>query len=141
MSLRAAISVQPLLRVPSQVWQPCMLASRLPWRFLWIVHLMAFQVKLRGFRIELGEVEAVLMEAPGVKLAAALVLKDTSGTDRLVGYVSPDAVDKDAIIAELKQRLPAHFVPSLIVPLAEMPLSPAGKVITWQMWERSAHPL
>ena len=43
-------------------------------------------------------------------------------------YVSPDAVDKDAIIAELKQRLPAHFVPSLIVPLAEMPLSPAGKV-------------
>ena len=93
-----------------------------------MVHLIAFQVKLRGFRIELGEVEAVLMEAPGVKLAAALVLKDTSGTDRLVGYVSPDAVDKDAIIAELKQRLPAHFVPSLIVPLAEMPLSPAGKV-------------
>ena len=63
-----------------------------------------------------------------MKLAAALVLKDTSGTDRLVGYVSPDAVDKEAIIAELKQRLPAHFVPSLIVPLAEMPLSPAGKV-------------
>ena len=70
------------------------------------------------------------MEAPGVKLAAALVLKDGSGTDRLVGYVSPDAVDKDAIVAELKQRLPAHFVPSLIVPLPEMPLSPAGKVTT-----------
>ncbi len=95
-----------------------------------MVLLFALQVKLRGFRIELGEVEAVLMEAPGVKLAAALVLKDASGTDRLVGYVSPDAVDKDAIIAELKQRLPAHFVPSLIVPLAEMPLSPAGKVTT-----------
>lgn len=29
---------------------------------------------------------------------------------------------------ELKQRLSAHFVPSPIVPLAEMPLSPAGKV-------------
>jgi acyl-CoA synthetase (AMP-forming)/AMP-acid ligase II len=86
------------------------------------------QVKLRGFRIELGEVEAVLMEAPGVKLAAAIVMKDGSGTDRLVGFVSPAAVDSEAIIAELKQRLPAHFVPSLIVPLAEMPLSPAGKV-------------
>ena len=86
------------------------------------------QVKLRGFRIELGEVEAVLMEAPGVKLAAALVLKDASGADRLVGYVSPGAVDSAAVLAELKQRLPAHFVPSLIVPLAEMPLSPAGKV-------------
>lgn len=93
-----------------------------------MVHPITWQVKLRGFRIELGEVEAVLMEAPGVKLAAALVLKDASGADRLVGYVSPDTVDKDAIIAELKQRLPAHFVPSLIVPLPEMPLSPAGKV-------------
>ena len=86
------------------------------------------QVKLRGFRIELGEVEAVLMEAPGVKLAAAIVMKDPSATDRLVGFVSPDSVASEAILAELKQRLPAHFVPSLIVPLAEMPLSPAGKV-------------
>ena len=68
------------------------------------------------------------MEAPGVKLAAAIVMKDPSGTDRLVGFVSPAAVDSEAIIAELKQRLPAHFVPSLIVPLPEMPLSPAGKV-------------
>ena len=91
-------------------------------------HAVRVQVKLRGFRIELGEVEAVLMEAPGVKLAAALVLKDASGADRLVGYVSPGGVDSEAVIAELKQRLPAHFVPSLIVPLAEMPLSPAGKV-------------
>ena len=85
-------------------------------------------MKLRGFRIELGEVEAVLMEAPGVKLAAAIVMKDPSATDRLVAFVSPDSVDREAIVAELKQRLPAHFVPSLIVPLAEMPLSPAGKV-------------
>lgn len=68
------------------------------------------------------------MEAPGVKLAAAIVMKDPSATDRLVGFVSPDRVDSEAIIAELKQRLPAHFVPSLIVALAEMPLSPAGKV-------------
>ena len=70
------------------------------------------------------------MEAPGVKLAAAIVMKDASGTHRLVGFVSPAAVDSEAIIAELKQRLPAHFVPSLIVPLPEMPLSPAGKVRT-----------
>ena len=86
------------------------------------------QVKLRGFRIELGEVESVLMEAPGVKLAAAVVMKDPSAADHLVGFVSPATVDCEAILATLKQRLPAHFVPSLIVPLLEMPLSPAGKV-------------
>ena len=101
------------------------------------------QVKLRGFRIELGEVEAVLMEAPGVKLAAAIVMKDPSATDRLVGFVSPDSVDSEAIIAELKQRLPAHFVPSLIMPLPEMPLSPAGKVClpTRMLAESPSRPL
>ena len=101
------------------------------------------QVKLRGFRIELGEVESVLMEAPGVKLAAAVVMKDPSAADHLVGFVSPATVDCEAIIAALKQRLPAHFVPSLIVPLPEMPLSPAGKVgslplfSSWPLTEES----
>src|SRR5207248_1307252 len=31
---------------------------------------MDHQIKLRGFRIELGEIEAVLVECPGVRLAA-----------------------------------------------------------------------
>ena len=102
--------------------------------------LQLMQVKLRGFRIELGEVESVLMEAPGVKLAAAVVMKDPSAADHLVGFVSPATVDCEAIIAALKQRLPAHFVPSLIVPLPEMPLSPAGKVkLTTSVLQLASH--
>ena len=86
------------------------------------------QVKLRGFRIELGEVEAAMADVPGVALAAALVLKDASGSPQLVGYVTPDSVDPAAVLSSLRARLPAHFVPLLVVPLREMPLSPSGKV-------------
>ena len=86
------------------------------------------QVKLRGFRIELGEVEAAMADVPGVALAAALVLKDTSGSQQLVGYVTPDSVDPAAVLDSLKARLPVHFVPHLVMPLSRMPLTPADKV-------------
>ena len=50
------------------------------------------QVKLRGFRIELAEIESALAAHPGVRAAAALVLRDgDDGEPRLVGYVVPDA--------------------------------------------------
>ena len=89
---------------------------------------MSLQVKLRGFRIELGEVEAAMADVPGVALAAALVLKDASGSPKLVGYVTPDSVDPAAVLDSLRARLPVHFVPLLVMPLRDMPLSPSGKV-------------
>ena len=86
------------------------------------------QVKLRGFRIELGEVESAMADVPGVALAVALVLTSTLGSQQLVGYVTPESVDPATVIAALKARLPAHFVPLLVVPLARMPLLPNEKV-------------
>ena len=88
----------------------------------------SLQVKLRGFRIELGEVEAALVGVEGVQLAVATVLTQPGGTQRLVAYVTPEDLDPAAITAALKGRLPAHMVPSIVVPLAVMPLSPSGKV-------------
>ena len=86
------------------------------------------QVKLRGFRIELGEVEAAMADVPGVALAAALVLKDAAGSQQLVGYVSPESVDPAVVLDSLKGRLPAHFVPALVMPLARMPLTVNDKM-------------
>ena len=91
-------------------------------------HYHAAQVKLRGFRIELGEVESAMADVPGVAMAVALILTSTSGSQQLVGYVTPESVDPATVIGALKARLPAHFVPLMVVPLARMPLLPNEKV-------------
>ena len=86
------------------------------------------QVKLRGFRIELGEVEAAIVDTKDVQLAVALVLHDPAGAQRLVAYYAPDAVEPAAVLMGLRERLPAHMVPSALVPLERMPLLPNEKI-------------
>jgi thioesterase domain-containing protein/acyl carrier protein len=90
-----------------------------------------FQVKIRGYRVELGEVEAALAQAAGVRDAVCAAWKDASGQKSLVGYVVAQegtVVDLEAIKAYVATRLAEFMVPSQIVPLAAIPLSPNGKV-------------
>ncbi len=86
------------------------------------------QVKIRGYRIELGEVEAALSRLPGVAGAAVLVRADGPGGPRLVAYLAgaEDAVSDPR--RALLQSLPEPMVPSEFVVLAELPLTPHGKV-------------
>jgi amino acid adenylation domain-containing protein len=88
------------------------------------------QVKLRGFRIELGEIEAVLSAHPAVA-ASAVELRERRSSDRsLVAYVVFRAtpISFDALRAHLRQRLPDYMVPALFVPLAQLPMTPNGKL-------------
>ncbi|HEY0173923.1 MAG TPA: amino acid adenylation domain-containing protein [Pyrinomonadaceae bacterium] len=89
------------------------------------------QVKIRGARIELGEVEAALKEHPSVRECVALVGSDGAGDKHLVGYLTLDA-EETPTPASLRQfyrkRLPEHMVPTAFVVLAEMPLTPNGKI-------------
>ncbi|MDI2127083.1 non-ribosomal peptide synthetase [Yinghuangia seranimata] len=97
-----------------------------------------FQVKIRGFRIELAEIEHVLTGHPGVAQAAAVVRENRDGDKRIVGFVVPEpgvaATDAGvpALLAELpghlRERLPDYMVPSVLVPLTEVPLTPNGKL-------------
>ena len=72
--------------------------------------------------------EAALAATPGVALAAAAVLADPGGAQRLVAYYAPSSVEPRAVVASLRGRLPAHMVPSMLVPLERMPRLPNEKV-------------
>ena len=89
------------------------------------------QVKIRGFRIELGEIEAALGQHRTVRQAVVMA-SGTDATDkRLVAYIVPEdgaTLTLAEINSFLKQRLPEHMLPSAVVSIAEMPLSPNGKV-------------
>jgi amino acid adenylation domain-containing protein len=89
------------------------------------------QVKLRGFRIELGEIESALLAHATVRECVVLVREDKPGAKRLVAYVVPQpgtASDTTALRAYLRQRLPDHMVPGVIVTLADLPRLTNGKL-------------
>ncbi|MBM0274427.1 non-ribosomal peptide synthetase [Micromonospora tarensis] len=86
------------------------------------------QVKVRGLRIELGEIEAALTEHPDVTQATVLVREDEPGRKQLVAYLVPAAVDPADVRARIARTLPEYMVPSVVVPLANLPLTANGKV-------------
>ncbi|WP_010494699.1 non-ribosomal peptide synthetase [Paenibacillus elgii] len=94
------------------------------------------QVKLRGYRIEPGEIEAALRECAGVKDAFVMTWEDRPGDIRLVAYAVPEEEAKERAASELpglwrselRRKLPDYMVPTAIVVMAELPLSPNGKV-------------
>ncbi|MFF6883865.1 amino acid adenylation domain-containing protein [Streptomyces sp. NPDC012421] len=89
------------------------------------------QVKLRGLRIELGEIDAVLTGAPDVAHAVTLVREDRPGVQRLVAYAVPAGegpLDADALRAHAATRLPEYMVPTVVLEIPAVPLSPNGKL-------------
>ncbi len=88
------------------------------------------QVKLRGFRIELGEIETVLARYPGVREAVVIVREDTAGDKRLVAYVTSDqqALTVTPVREFLTGKLPNYMLPSAVVRMEAMPLTPNGKI-------------
>ncbi|MEU4403168.1 amino acid adenylation domain-containing protein [Streptosporangium sp. NPDC023963] len=110
------------------------------------------QVKIRGYRVEPGEIEARLLAHPWVGRATVTVREDTPGDRRLVAYVvrhdrtAGERTDGGTGRAEgareqaghrpgdgelreyLAAELPPHLVPSAVVEVARIPLTPSGKV-------------
>lgn len=92
------------------------------------------QVKIRGHRVELGEIESVLASHPAVRAAVVGVRNDTPQQARLIAYVVlyPERRGEHSIVSGLRgylrDRLPDVMVPSTLVLLDALPLSPNGKV-------------
>jgi len=90
------------------------------------------QVKLRGFRIELSEIEAVMIEHPQVKAAAAAVIDMGGDLKELAAFVvchgSPEQLDRQALDELLRSRVPAYMVPQYLDVIDELPMTTSGKV-------------
>ncbi|MGV9672577.1 amino acid adenylation domain-containing protein [Gordonia sp. NPDC003504] len=88
------------------------------------------QVKVRGFRIELDEVSAALGAHPEVDFAAAAV-SGTGAQATVVGYVrlrGENAPTAEQLRGFVSRRLPTPMVPSAVVMLDDVPLTPNGKL-------------
>ncbi|MDJ1640423.1 non-ribosomal peptide synthetase [Streptomyces pakalii] len=91
------------------------------------------QIKLRGQRVEPGEIRAALDAHPDVAGSAVIAHEDpATGTTHLIGYVVPRTGDGTALPAGLDEhlaaRLPAHLVPTVLIPLPALPVTANGKL-------------
>jgi nonribosomal peptide synthetase DhbF len=89
------------------------------------------QIKLRGFRVEPGEIEMALRHLPDVRDAVVVVHEQTPGNKRLVGYVVPLAgrhLDGHQLRHRLERTLPPYMLPSAVMVLESLPVTPLGKV-------------
>ncbi|WP_336284748.1 enterobactin non-ribosomal peptide synthetase EntF [Citrobacter arsenatis] len=95
------------------------------------------QLKIRGQRIELGEIDRVMQQMPDIEhaVAHACVFNQAAATGgdarQLVGYLVSQSglpLDTSALRESLREKLPAHMVPTVLLQLAELPLSANGKL-------------
>jgi acyl-coenzyme A synthetase/AMP-(fatty) acid ligase len=92
------------------------------------------QLKVRGYRIEPVEVETALARFDGVLRAAVDAREVTPGEASLVAWVqfAHDADGDEAATTRLRDRLledlPEWLVPTLVVPVDEIPETTSGKV-------------
>ena len=90
------------------------------------------QVKVRGCRVELEAVEAAVVRHPLVAAAAARAWRESSGEFRMSVYVvandrtpAPSPADLRAF---LRNSLPESMIPSDVIAVPAIPLTPHGKV-------------
>ena len=123
--------IEDSLHLGSRMYRTGDLVRRHPDGTLEFLGRMDHQVKIRGHRIELGEIEGALARQAGVKEAVVVARDQPSGDKRLAAYVTAKAgtaPDAGQILRALAQELPQVMVPTDLVVLQAMPLTPNGKV-------------
>ncbi|WP_054016503.1 non-ribosomal peptide synthetase [Pseudoalteromonas sp. R3] len=86
------------------------------------------QVKLRGYRIELQEIEAVLERQSGVSQCAVVINQTQTEPVLAAFYVAQSALEETQLVTGLSAQLPHFMVPTHLIALDTLPLTPSGKV-------------
>ncbi len=141
------VGADPLGEGPGPVYRTGDLARYLPDGRIVVLGRADQQVKILGHRVELGEIETLLAGHKDVRAAAVVVDREREAAVRLVAFVVPEgagrAIGADEPVAnavgdvdlgvELRRYLhgllPAAVVPSVVVPLPELPLNTSGMCI------------
>ncbi|HEY8472305.1 MAG TPA: acyl-CoA ligase (AMP-forming), exosortase A system-associated [Natronosporangium sp.] len=98
--------------------------------FLYFVGRMDEMIKTSGYRVSPTEIEEVAYETGLVRDAVAFGRDDPALGQHIVLVVTAPVgaeLDRDRLLAELRDRLPRYMVPAEIVVRAELPRSPNGK--------------
>jgi amino acid adenylation domain-containing protein/thioester reductase-like protein len=89
------------------------------------------QLKIRGYRIEPGEIENRLLKRPQIREAVVLDREYGNGEKYLCACIVAqpgEEMDIPGLKHELSRYLPPYMIPSHIVQVERMPLTPSGKI-------------
>ena len=86
------------------------------------------QIKLHGYRIELEEIENKINQYAGVISAVAVVHKQGNIEFLVAYYTSVGNKELPGIQVLLIAELPSYMMPSQIIRIDQMPLTPNGKI-------------
>jgi len=113
----------------STIYRTGDLARWLPCGNIEIFGRMDQQIKVRGFRIEPGEIESLLLKHGAVKEAVVLAGSDENNEKYLCAYIAADGDPSAVELREfLARELPDYMVPSSFIKVAEIPVTPNGKI-------------
>jgi tyrocidine synthetase-3 len=85
------------------------------------------QIRVRGYRVELSEIEQVIKSHPGIKDAVVILRENKSGETAICAYYIGKLAGNE-VRQYLENRLPAYMVPSYLMELECIPLTPNGKI-------------
>ncbi|WP_024832492.1 non-ribosomal peptide synthetase [Ruminiclostridium josui] len=87
------------------------------------------QVKIRGSRLEISEIEIMISKYEGIKEAIITVRDTTEDEKELIAYIVPETkVDTVRLRNYLSTKLPEFMIPSQLIEIQEIPVTPNGKV-------------
>ncbi len=96
-----------------------------------------------GFNVYPREIEELLLEHPGVSLAAVIGVADESMGEEIKAFVVPASgaeLEPDEIVGWAKERLAAYKYPRLVEVRAELPMTATGKILKRALKEEEGGP-